>query len=552
MRIEVRSTADNTVFATFIDRTGNGIVAASQWQYVYGGNLAETIVLTDNETALGHNFLLASGANRVDYSLLTVPVTANLGATNTAVVELEQQHSVNGDNIRHNFSSDTAVNRLTIVGSTRAGDIVNVTSLVNGSVASAGTKANTSEVDPLFHVVDLVAGTVTESLYGQYGASAASRAFVTNIVGFENASNTDADVVHMLGDNGRNSLTGGTGDDVIYGGRGTAGDGSADVGAGNRGDNLTGGLGADMYLYRTEAESPGGTIGGGQQASANFGADEDNVVNSRDTITGFVAGSDNLVFQISDTYDSVRGSGALPANLANPLNAAPALSTIFAAGDTQVIIGKTAATAGTVDDFDNYHIDTMAATLTIADVVLRVMATGGSDMIDASAGLVVTNLNAASADGLQVNVVYTAASQSQAGGFDQIIHFTSGSDKIDLSFLKLGRYETSQAATGVNYDTDNDNVVDATVNSIRTLGAAPIFAVNGAAANMFMDGTVYRPIATQSLVDGNGDPSTTVFIDADGNGNYDPNVDMVVILVGVTAPVHGDFIFDQYGGAWGG
>jgi hypothetical protein len=31
-----------------------------------------------------------------------------------------------------------------------------------------------------------------------------------------------------------------------------------------------------------------------------------------------------------------------------------------------------------------------------------------------------------------------------------------------------------------------------------------------------------------------------------------PTDDMVIVLVGVTAPVNGDFIFDQYGGVYGG
>ena len=76
--------------------------------------------------------------------------------------------------------------------------------------------------------------------------------------------------------------------------------------------------------------------------------------------------------------------------------------------------------------------------------------------------------------------------------------------------------------------------------------------MNGVAPNLFMDGTTYRPIATQTLIDGNGDPSTTVFVDANGDGNYVPTDDMVIVLVGVTAPVNGDFIFDQYGGVYGG
>ena len=560
---EVRNTADNTVYATFVDRTGNGIVPAALWTNVQGSNLAETVIFTDNETAAAHQLQLQAGTNRVDYSALTATVTANIGATDVTTVVLQQIHTVNGDTIWQNFSTDPAANQLTIVGTTRAGDQLDVTALTNGAVARANPLLpTTSQVDPLFHVVNLATGQVTESLYGQYTPVAAAVgtavniAFVTNVIGFENASNAgDADVVHLLGDNGRNSLAGGTSDDVIFGGRGTAGDGSADVGAGNRGDNLTGGGSAtgDMFWYTTEAESPGGTIGGGEQAAVNFNNNANNVINSQDTITGFVVGTDNLVFNVSDTYDGVRGSAALPANLGAALGAAVPLATVFAAGDTQVTIGKDAASAGTVNDFDNYRIDTMAATLSIADLILRVQATGGADMIDAGGGLSTQFLNAAADDALEVHVVYTAATQSQAGGFDQIINFTTTEDKIDLSFLKLARYESSHATSGVNYDVNGNNVVDALeTGAIRALGAAPIFAVNGVAPNLFMDGTTYRPIATQTLIDGNGDPSTTVFVDANGDGNYVPTDDMVIVLVGVTAPVNGDFIFDQYGGVYGG
>ena len=51
---QVRSTADNTVFATFVDRTGAGIVPAALWTNVQGSNLAETVIFTDNETAAAH------------------------------------------------------------------------------------------------------------------------------------------------------------------------------------------------------------------------------------------------------------------------------------------------------------------------------------------------------------------------------------------------------------------------------------------------------------------------------------------------------------------
>ena len=156
-------------------------------------------------------------------------------------------------------------------------------------------------------------------------------------------------------------------------------------------------------------------------------------------------------------------------------------------------------------------------------------------------------------DLLRVDLVYTAASQSQGGAFDQVIHFTTGEDKIDLSFLQLPRFESSHAGNGVDYDTDGNNIVDAleAFGAVRALPSAPVVAANSPFAGLFLDGGVYKPVATQSLNDGNGDPSTTVFIDVDGNGDYNPSADMIVVL-GVGAPVSGDFIFNQYGGGWGG
>ena len=266
-------------------------------------------------------------------------------------------------------------------------------------------------------------------------------------------------------------------------------------------------------------------------------------------------------FVINDTYDVVQAAGSIPANLANPLvtvwgpnNLAPG----FVVGDTTISFAKDIAAASLPSRFDDYDINNTGVALANFDFITRVNATSGSDVIDASlsfggfAGAPVVTFGGLF-EGYQVHVVYTEAAQSQAGSFDQIAYFTSGEDKIDLSFLKLPRYESSKAGNGVNFDTNGNQIVDALEgNAIRSLGAAPIFAINASAANLFIDAGTYKPIATQTLVDGNFFPSTTLFIDADGNGNYDPSLDMAVVLVGVNNVVTGDFIFNQYGGGWGG
>ena len=564
--VEVRNSTDNTVYANFMDRTGaGGVTAASFWTRVIGSNAAETVVLTDNETATTHTFDLRAGANRVDYSALTTPITVAIGPVNVLLTSLLQTTAVPlaNDTITNTRTGNVA-DVLTIAATTRSGDVVNITGLVNGAVtvAPVTVRPTTSQVDPLFHVVNLATGTVTESLFGQYTPSGAAvntavnRGFVTNISGFENATNTgSANAAHLLGDGGRNSLTGGTVGDYIYGARGTAGDGSADVGIGNRGDLLTGGTGADFFVYKNEVESPGGALTV-EQDNVNFGSNAFNVVNSRDTITDFLVGTDKLTFAVKDSFDVLKANGVIPANLAGNLNSIVALTTVFSVTNAAVNLGIDQTLTNVPSQADNYSIDfnpALGGAPTDADLIIRAQGSSGGNIIDASAGKSITALNAASTDFVRVDIVYTAAVQSQGGGFDQIVHFTTGQDKIDLSFLKLPRYESTFAGNGVNFDTNGNNIVDAMEgNAIRALGAAPIFAVNGAAPNMFIDSGVYKPIATQSLVDGNGDPSTTVFIDANGDGNYDPTLDMVTILVGVTAPVTGDFIFNQYGGGWGG
>ena len=544
---EVRSTVGGTVFATFEERVAGNPAGTAYWQNVYGGSQSETVALTDDQTGLTYSFQLGAGKNVVDYSALTTTVTANIGVTNTASADRTQNINVNGHIVNQFHSaSDANASYATIVGSARAGDVADVTALtLTRTVAGSGntnTTATLNQVDVRYHTVDLSTGVITEDTNGLYGTLAAqlNAGFVTRVTSFESATNAgDNDIVHLIGSSGANTLIGGNGADEITGGNGT---GTAAGG----GDTLTGGAGADSFIYTSETQSPGGAVGVEQLASVFPNAAA--IANSQDTITDFAAGTDNLVFNISDSYNAVRVTGAIPANLAGNLNALGTAGLTFAAGQTNVNL-DIIATGATPGQQANFQILNTGATLTVADVVLNVTGSSAGDIIDASAGLSVTALNAASTDGLQVNVVYTAASQSQGGGYDSIIHFTSGEDKIDLSFLKLP--ETA-VLFGAQFDTNGvvggpgDGIADA-IQGLRNLPSSPLVAFNADATGLFIDATgQYRAIAIQSTSDGNGDPSVTVFVDTNHDGNYSQGTDMVISLVGVPTVLITDFIFDHY------
>jgi hypothetical protein len=538
---EVRDSATGTVFANFVDRTAANPAGASFWNNVYGAAKNETVVFTDNETAVTHTMALGAGKNVVDYSALTTAVTASLGSTSIATADHAQSILVNGDSVNQ-FHNETDVNAsyATINGSARSGDNVDVTGFVFRTVGgSTAATASLSSVSPRYHVVDLSAGIVTEDPAGQYGTltNLKKAGFVTHVSSFENASNAgDLDAVHLIGTAGANSLTGGDGNDQITGGNGTGT-------AGNGGDTLTGGAGKDSFIYSSETQSPGGNVTGGQQSASVFASDTA-VANSRDTITDFVTGTDDLVFNINDSFNSVKVTGALPADLSGALNSVGALTTTFVAGTVNVNINQTgAATAAGVQ---NYQIATTGATLAIGDVVLNVAGSSGGDIIDASAGLATTALSVDSLDGLQVNVVYAAASESQGGTFDTLIHFNSGTDKIDLSFLKATEWAVSFGAAYDSNIAGGDGFADAT-QAIRVLASSPLVAFNSDAPGLFVDaGGQMRAVAMQTTANGLLQPSVTLFVDANHDGNYVVGQDMVISVVGVASVDIADFIFDNY------
>ncbi|MBI3367883.1 MAG: M10 family metallopeptidase C-terminal domain-containing protein [Burkholderiales bacterium] len=562
--VEVRATGTTTAFATFMERTGaNDIgVAVSNWRYVFGSNTkAETVVLTDNEAGNTNDFSLAGGKNVVDYTAMSSTVTANIGtmarsgaaATATAFQPQISTVTGTGDTIYQALNQDNANNFLTIVGTGQSGDTINVAAFTLvavapgalGTSATVGTLSSVSGGALARHVVNLGAGTINEDIHGQFGNAAGavtSANFLTMEQQFENATNAgDADRVTLIGSGGVNGLTGGTSADILLGGRGTT-----PVGSATTGDSLTGNAGADWFVYTDESESPFGSVTGNQQSNLIFGggaAGDAAVLRSVDVIADFTTTVDKLVFTINaDSWDVVKVTTAIPANLAAAVGSVTAETHTLAAGSAEVHLPVNGTAAFLYDRVQDFLITTTAATPVVGDLIFRVQMTSGGDVVDAALGNAGANLNAAAADGRVVHFVYTDKNQSQGGGFDQIINFTSGSDKIDLSFLRAPEWE---ARFGVTYDINANNVSDA-IEGIRSLPAAPLAAFNSDAPGLFMEGGAHRAIAVQTLTDGFGDPSTTIFVDVNHDGDYTVGLDMVLSLVGRGAPVLGDFIFDNY------
>jgi hypothetical protein len=556
---QVRDTAAGTVFATFVDRTAVNATGPSFWNVVYGAAKNETVILTDNEVATAHVFNLGAGQNVADYTALSAAVTANIGSVNTASADLEQTSFINADRLsQFHSATDPNASYATITGSALAGDTANVTGLVfstpTGSGLGNAATATLSNVAPQYHVVDLGSGIVQEDLYGQYGATPASAkpaGFVTHLASFENATNAgDADAVHLIGSTAANTLIGGNAADELTGGNGKGA-------LPNSGDTLTGNGGADWFIYNNETNSPGGGVTTGQQSAATFGAGaagDTAVINSRDTITDFVHLTDKLVFNLTDSYNAVHVAGTLPANLATgALNSVAPITPGFAVGETtlDIPVTNTGAVSGQVA---NYDIANTGVTLTVADLILRVAGSSLGDVIDASAGLSNTFIDQTVAggvttDGLRVDIVYNAASDSTGSTSDTIIHFTSGQDKIDLSFLKAPEWAVS---FGSDFDKVNganalvaggDGQADA-IQGIRTLAVNP--AISGG-TGLFIDSNgAERAVAVYTTQDGNNSPTTSVFVDANHDGNYTAGTDLLVNLVGTQSVTAADFIFNHY------
>ncbi|MBV5310680.1 hypothetical protein [Chromatium okenii] len=504
---EVRDTTTSDLFAQFMDRTADNPTGAAFWNTIAGHQtLAETVLLTDLENDADHAFLLEGGENVVNYSELTMPVTAAVQHvvydavtdTGTQSVNVTATGSVTTD-VATVTSADylSGEKTLTVVGSDQNGDIVNL----GGLDAADGATIDT------YNLVDLEKGVVVEDLLdtdAKHGQST-----VIYVKGFENISGSDS-IDRLYGSNGVNDINGGLGNDWIIG-RG----GSSVTG----GDVLTGGAGNDRFVYATATDS-----------ATEITATQ----NTQDTVNDFGTGDDVLVFNTTD-------AGAVNAD---------ALATTIADGGVegafQVQIDQNAdksfddTVVNDVTDDDYSIIDTTGA-MASTHVMMRVNQSVGQDIqhLDKFVG---------GLDG-QYEVVYSSADQSnslaQPDEFHRVTLDTAGAgvgnsaDKFDLRAFNFGviaAEDTGDKDGGIN-DTDrNDDGVADAIESI--LYSTPV-TVNSLESvnNFFREGAeatgVARAIHVQ-LEPGTGDGDDfRVFVDANHDGNYSAADDLVFDLVDV-------------------
>ncbi|WP_282756604.1 hypothetical protein [Desulfuromonas thiophila] len=473
----VYGTADNALFATFLDRTAANANAAGQfWTVVDGNDLVQTVVLTDDQTAAAHTFNLEGGADVVNYTERTAALVLAVGA-NDAVTVGYQQVTIDGDtiNVKTADYSD-GEKTLTVVGSGENSDQVDISALV---VAS-----------DTYNLVDLAQGIVVEDVLD----TADGQGNVIHFSAFENVLGS-AGVDRIYGNGSANVIDAGAGNDWIQGGAGTGA---------LAGDNLTGGLGADRFIYTSDADSPTATP------------------LAQDVITDFATTTDFLVFTTTD-------SGAVK-------NSAAASTFANAAGVVTVTIDQNASgVIGDVAADDDYTLADTSATLADTDVLLRVNQSTGQDIqylnkvfgaVDVMTEIVYTS--ASQSNNLAL------PDELHALELDNV---TAGNDKIDLRAFNFDAITAGDSVNGdlgvIDTDRDDDGVADmiqeiifntpATVNSLTSVD------------NFFRVGAVATGIQRAVHVQlESGTDNLRVFVDADMDGNYNQATDLVFDLRDVT------------------
>jgi Ca2+-binding RTX toxin-like protein len=274
-----------------------------------------------------------------------------------------------------------------------------------------------------------------------------STALGDGIIGVEsdvNASDiaTGGVGVYMIGDDKRNFLLGGAGNDAIDGG---AGDDQITGGAGA--DALIGGAGGDLFHYQAASDST---------AAAS------------DILHDFVTGTDDIVLpDFVSSVSLIRSGGA---------------TFLFAQTDTGLLqLGSTAdinaADLHSIPHHDVYMVGDVGADVLIGggghdtiqgnDGADRITGGGSADALTGGAG----------AD----TFVYTAASESIVANADTIWDFQSGVDRVDLTAVHIGTndvygvaYNGGSAFVFVDLGGDGHNDMLIQLNGAASLAAGDI------------------------------------------------------------------------------
>ncbi len=147
-------------------------------------------------------------------------------------------------------------------------------------------------------------------------------------------------------------------------------------------------------------------------------------------------------------------------------------------------------------------------TITTGAVANTIIGGAGADKID---------LTASSAKGDTIKL--TAQSDSTADAFDHVIAFTAGAANSDVLDLTDFGFKGKVAAFG-----DTDAV------TIKGAGETATFTISANDAATFFKGT---DNVTKGVVVATNGTDSFVFIDADGNGQWDADADSVILLQGV-------------------
>ena len=254
----------------------------------------------------------------------------------------------------------------------------------------------------------------------------------------------------------------------------------------------------------------------------------------------------------TNTISSLAGDAVKTVTLTGAANLTitDVTSTTLTKVDASAMTGKLnitlddSANAGAVAVLGGSAADTITLTGNVAANNI-IQGNGGADVITlAAAGTKETVRIAADTDAVlkmtdTTTPVVTPVVYDTIKGYDTVINFSSGEDKIELSSalgLAAGDARSSIAGKGT--------IGGGTAASEADLAAA-FQTLVGTGASFFNDGTSNRALAAVAI-DGDGTnikDGTLVLIDTDADGNFTNGTDQAIYLVGTSSVVISDFIF---------